>query len=87
MPGSRNGESETGEGILLGMKLEGSGGVSSSFEGFGETVGFGGGLGDSKIEHNFLTFPFNEFPAETIDPNGELYKLLIEPARWKTGVL
>lgn len=87
MPGSRNGESETGEGILLGMKFNGSGGASSSFKGFGETVGFGGCLGDSKIEHNFLTFPFNEFPAETIDPNGELYKLLIEPARWKTGVL
>lgn len=78
MPGSRNGESETGEGILLETKFEESDAVNNSFGGFvdvGEGWGLGGFegcFGDSKIEHNFLTLPFNEFPAETIEPKGEL---------------
>lgn len=62
------------------MKFDESDAVNNSFVGF-EGVGEGegcelggvaGSLGDSKIEHNFLTLPLNEFPAETIDPNGEL---------------
>lgn len=59
-------------------------------EGNGADCEFGvveGCFGDSKMEHNFLTFPLNEFPAETTEPNEELYRLLTEPLRWNAGEL
>lgn len=68
--------------MLLEMKFNESDAVKNSLGGFADVgegegegcgfEGFEGCFGDSKIEHNFLTLPFNEFPAETIEPKGEL---------------
>lgn len=67
VPGSLNG---TGEGRLFGIGFGESEAGNSSLG--GEGCEFGGCFGDSKIEHNFLTLPLRELPAETIEPKGEL---------------
>lgn len=98
MPGSLTGELDKGKGTFLGMTFEESDGVNNNLLGFGD-VGEGDGedcelkvlvgrcFGDSKIEHNFITFPLNEFPVETLEPNEEPCKLLIEPLRWNVWEL
>lgn len=83
--------------MFLGTKFEESDAVNNNLVDFvggvhgdGKCCGFRGvedRFGDSKIEHNFLTLPFNELPAETIEPNDELYKLLTEPFLWSAGEL